>query len=359
MLLALSHIKKLTRYLGLLGLSTAVMTPVAYADNGCLDHSFKNESTLNVRIDNDLFGGERQDQGYTNGFLVSLVSPNLTSYQDDPCLPRSLNTINRYLTWIQPEDPEELNMTVGIGQLMYTPTENEPRELIKDDRPYVGALLASIGYHARTGDRLRSTQLRFGVVGPASLGDSVQSEWHRIINIPRFRGWNNQLNNEPVFQLIHEQRYRWPAYNHNTGWGWDAIGHAGGSVGNFATYLNTGFELRFGYKLPDDFGTAPLSPGGENSAPLKTAPGNKKTLTGHAFVAVDGRWVVRDITLDGNTFSSSHSVKKNPFVADIGYGLAFLYDDWKFAFARYHRTREFRNQQDSPVYGTFTVSKRF
>lgn len=332
---------------------------LAQAQTDCLDHSLMAGSTLNLRIDNDLFGGARQDQGYTNGFLITLVSPNLTSYQDDPCLPKSLNTINRYLTWIQPDTPEELNMTVGIGQLMYTPNAKKPRDLIKDDRPYAGALLASIGYHARYGERLRSTQLRFGVVGPASLADSVQSEWHRFVGISRFRGWQNQLHNEPVFQLIHQRHYRWPVYNDNTGWGWDAIGHAGGSVGNFATYLNTGFELRFGYKLPDDFGTAPLSPAGENSAPLKTAPGRNKGWSGHAFVAVDGRWVVRDITLDGNTFRSSHSVKKNPFVADVGYGLAVLYGDWKFAFARYHRTREFRGQQESPVYGTFTISKRF
>ncbi|MFA4261132.1 DUF2219 family protein, partial [Xanthomonas perforans] len=69
------------------------------------------------------------------------------------------------------------------------------------------------------------------------------------------------------------------------------------------------------------------------------------------------RWVIRDITLDGNTFRNSHSVDKRPFVGDVGYGLAVMYGRWKFALARYHRTREFDTQRETPVYGSFTISR--
>ncbi len=67
--------------------------------------------------------------------------------------------------------------------------------------------------------------------------------------------------------------------------------------------------------------------------------------------------MLRDITLDGNSFRDSHSVDKRPFVADIGYGFSLLYDRWKFALARYHRTREFDGQRVTPVYGSFTISR--
>ena len=43
-------------------------------------------------------------------------------------------------------------------------------------------------------------------------------------------------------------------------------------------------------------------------------------------------------------------------VANIGYGVAWMLDRWKFAFARYHGTREFEGQQESPVFGSFTIS---
>ena len=48
------------------------------------------------------------------------------------------------------------------------------------------------------------------------------------------------------------------------------------SLGNFATYANAGGELRFGLRLPDDFGTAPLRPAGENTAPVKVAAGRRR-----------------------------------------------------------------------------------
>src|SRR3546814_20697753 len=43
---------------------------------------------VNLRIDNDLFGAEPQDQGYSHGFGLTLVPPNLGDYTDAPCLPR-------------------------------------------------------------------------------------------------------------------------------------------------------------------------------------------------------------------------------------------------------------------------------
>lgn len=46
-------------------------------------------------------------------------------------------------------------------------------------------------------------------------------------------------------------------------------------------------------------------------------------------------------------------------MADVGYGVAVTWDAWKFAFARYHRSREFRAQQEVPVYGSFTISRLF
>ena len=314
-------------------------------------------STLNLRVDNDMFGGLGQDQGYSNGFLVSWVSPNLVRYGDDPCLPRTVQRLNRRLALLQPSGFDEQNMTLGIGQMMYTPTDRERRDLVTDDRPYAGALMFSVGYNARKGDKLRTSQLRVGVVGPAAMAGQVQSRWHRIIGVDRFHGWDHQLHNELVVQLIHERRSRVTRQEQSGGWGWDLTRHWGASLGNFATYANVGGEFRLGRHLPDDFGTAPLRPAGENNAPVR-AP-RTSGWSGHLFAAVDARWVLRDITLDGNSFRSSHSVHKRPFVADLGYGIAIYRGHWRLAIARYHRTREFRGQGEIPVYGTVTLGRRF
>lgn len=315
------------------------------------------KGTVNLRIDNDMFGGLGQDQGYSNGFLVSWVSPNLVHYVGDDCLPSPIQYLNNKLSMLHPEGFDEQNMTLGIGQMMYTPSNRKRKDVIKNDRPYAGALMFSVGYNARKDSHLRTTQLRFGMVGPAAQADNAQNSWHDIIGVDRFHGWGNQLKNEPAFQLIHERRNRSIRQERSNGWGWDITNHWGASLGNFATYANIGSEFRIGYRLPDDFGTAPLRPAGENTAPLHTPRTNG--WNGHLFVALDGRWMLRDITLDGNTFRTSHSVKKRPFVADVGYGFAFYNGNWRVALARYHRTKEFHGQKESPVYGTITLSRRF
>lgn len=311
--------------------------------------------TVNFRIDNDLFGG--QDQGYTSGVLMRLVSPNLTDYINDRCLPGVLRDVNQYLDRFTPGEAKQQNMVVGLGQAIYTPNDPMATELIVDDRPYAAALLISLGYNARNDDELQATQLIFGILGPSAQGKQSQSELHRFRGIERFKGWDNQLRDEPVFRVVHERMRRYGGEGEGR-WGWDAVTHWGGSLGTLATYANVGAEVRFGRHLPDDFGSNPLRPAGENTAPTRGPTGSEHFAI-HVFASFDARVVLRDITLDGNTFKDSHSVDKRPFVNDFGYGLAMTKGRWKFALARYNRSREFDGQVQRPAFGSFTLSRTF
>ncbi|KRG44246.1 hypothetical protein ARC78_05495 [Stenotrophomonas pictorum JCM 9942] len=310
---------------------------------------------LNFRVDNDLFGGAQQDQGYTNGALLTLVSPNLRDYTDDPCLPRPARWVNQYLEHLYPGRFEQQNMIFSVGQGLFTPTDHTRSDLIGDDRPYAAVLLATFGFNARHRNHLRTTQLALGMVGPSAQGKQVQDGVHGLLGDEKFRGWGHQLKDEPVFKLLHERLQRWPAEGEAHGWGWDVISHGGGALGNLATYANGGGEIRFGWKLPDDFGSSPLRPAGENTAPTRRS--RAEGWSGHLFMTADARWVLRDITLDGNTFRRSHRVDKRPLVGELGYGLAVMRGKWKFALARYHRSREFEGQRQTPVFGSFTVSR--
>ena len=77
----------------------------------------------------------------------------------------------------------------------------------------------------------------------------MQNWWHGVIGVGRFNGWDHQLRDEPVVQLIHERRKRVARHVGTSGWGWDYTRHWGMSLGNFATYANAGGELRFGLRL--------------------------------------------------------------------------------------------------------------
>lgn len=258
---------------------------------------------------------------------------------------------------LQPDAFDEMNITLGFGQMLYTPTNRERQDLIQEDRPYAGALMMSLGYSARRGAQLQSSQLRIGIVGPAARAEQTQNGTHRLMGTTRFRGWEHQLRNEPVLQFMHERRNRLVRREDADGQSWDFIWHHGVSLGNFATYANIGAEWRIGQYLPDDFGSAPLQPAAEHVVAMR--PARSPGWNSHLFAAVDLRWVLHDITLDGNVLHSSHSVDKYSLVGDMGYGVAVQNGVWRVSYTRYHRSREFRGQSENPVYGSITVSRRF
>ena len=334
----------------LLAPTLAQATCPAPADNG------EDRATWLLRSDNDLYGREGQDQGYTNGFVVTYVSPNVERF-DAGCLAAPVRLAAGTLGWLVPEG-EQNNVVLSFQHGTYTPTDGTRSDVILDDRPYAGVATLAVALNARNGNRLGTTQLRLGMVGPSAQAEFGQDTLHRWFGRPRFQGWDNQLRDEVVVQLAHERAWRRDFATTDGGWRWDAIGHAGGAVGNLASYANAGAELRFGKHLPDDFGSNPLRIGGDNSAP-GTRDENVEAIRWHGFIALDGRWVGNDIVFDGNTSKDSHSVDPKDAVADLVLGVAITRGPWKFTATHVRRTREFEGQQELPAFGTLTFSRAF
>jgi lipid A 3-O-deacylase len=310
--------------------------------------------TSYMRFDNDIFAGS--DQGYSNGVTYAQVSPTVASFDDERLHPLA-RWLNRRLSWLQPEGSSANNMVMTLGQEIFTPRERLTSELIENDRPYAGVLLLGVSYNSRSGDLMRTTTLQAGVVGPSSMAEQVQDAVHNIVGSDKFEGWEHQLHDEPVFAIQHQRRHRWTFPRLlDTEWMGDVIVHGGGSLGNLATYANAGAELRLGPALPDNFGSAPLLPMGESVSPV-VRPTYTQNLLMHGFIAFDVRYVLHDITLDGNTWKDSHSVEHKTLVADVGVGIAARWRGWKIALARYYRTREFDGQGQPPRLGSITIRR--
>lgn len=348
----LSCLTLLLTGVGLLG------TPAAHAEDCEPATPVGQRSTVNLRIDNDLFGGQGQDQGYTNGLLLTVVSPNLIDMRRDPCMPNGMQQFDRWLQRLHPEGFEQVNMVFTFGHALFTPTNREETALILDDRPYAAGMIFGVGYNARKGDRMSTSHLHLGWVGPSARGKETQDAVHKLLGVERFQGWDNQLRDEPAIQISHGRLRHYDLPSRHAGVQQDAITHWGASLGNLNTHLNVGAEWRIGRNLPDDFGSSPQNMAGENTAPPSRSIATRG-LSGHFFVSVDGNWVLHDITLDGNTFKNSHSVKRIPLTAELGLGISVSYKRWKFALARYFRTREFEGQEVRPFYGSFTISRQF
>jgi hypothetical protein len=250
--------------------------------------------------------------------------------------------------------PTQRTVLATISHAIYTPKDSASPGLIEQDRPYAAILMFAVGASNRESNRLSTTMVQAGLVGPSARGEQVQNGFHGAFGGRRFEGWKHQLQDEPLVGLVHERSRR--VRLSGSRWAVDAMGRYGGGLGNFATYASAGGEVRFGRSLPDDFGSNPLRPAssaGRSSTSLTSA------TAFHFFLSLDTRLVAYDMTLDGNTFRRSHSVDKIPWVGEVGIGLVMTQQRWKITLARFARTREFSGQQEMPRFGSLAVSYAF
>ncbi|MFV0423325.1 lipid A deacylase LpxR family protein [Oleidesulfovibrio sp.] len=322
----------------------------------------KAKSTRSVffYFENDLFADT--DQYYTNAVQMTVVSQDLPTLAADDMLPDQLDTFLNSLPLEAGKD-SQYNVSLTLGQHIYTPSDTQTTELLENDRPYAGYLYGALGMHAKRDDRLDSLVVTLGVVGPAALGEYAQNTVHSVRDIPTAKGWENQLNNEPGLMVTYERAWRLNPDGSGRGWGWDVIPHAGITAGNVMTYANTGGEVRLGYNLPADFGTSLIRPGAAIGAP--TADDDPRLQSGaesfgmYFFAGADLRAVAWNMFLDGNTMSTSHHVAKKSLVADFNGGVALMYGRYRISYTHVLRTREFYNQEKAQQFGSLTFAITF
>jgi hypothetical protein len=311
--------------------------------------------TLSLSVENDVLVG--RDRDYTSGMKLSWTSRWISALETESndqekrgCL---ASTLDMFPFFNKPEDRRALSIL--IGQSIYTPENLKRRDLILDDRPYAGYTYLGLALHRTAQEKMDTIELDIGIVGPHSYAEDVQERVHKWIDSKEPRGWRNQLKDEFALELIYERKWRLAASKLGQGLGYDFIPHLGGRVGNVYIYANTGAELRFGWNPPGDFGTCPIRPGCESNAATDMEGG--RPLGIHAYLTVDGRAVLRDIFLDGNTWKDSHSVDKRYFVADVGAGMGISAKQFKLTYGVIYRTKEFHHQSSNGhFFGTLLIT---
>ncbi len=308
------------------------------------------DQIITVVVENDSLGVAGTDKNYTSGVRLGYLDVNAD-------LPDIAYTLDRVIPTFGIN--ETSSVFYSLGQNIYTPQNIQSREQDPDDRPWAAHLYGSIGLVTVTDNHLDEIELGVGIVGPAALGEQAQKFVHTHITTdsPTPRGWSNQLNHEPTLSLGWQRRF--PDY-----WSIDAGGlslgaspYYGATVGNVHTFADVGFSLRL---TPDD----DLWQDG----PVRVKPGLPGTgyfdrpddgWSWYLFAGLEGRAVARNIFLDGNTFSNSHSVDKKVFVADANAGLALTYDRYRMSYTMVYRTKEFEGQDDPGVFGALSFGVRF
>jgi lipid A 3-O-deacylase len=192
--------------------------------------------------------------------------------------------------------------------------------------------------------------------GPWAGGEEVQNAVHRAIAVDTANGWSHQLDNEPGVVLTYEHKWR-NIWKLAPGWlEFDLMPHVGAAAGNVFTYGAAGATLRIGADLPNDFGAPRIRP----SLPGSTYFEPEDEFGLYVFVGGEGRYVLHNIFLDGNTFGPNRShVDKNPLVGEWQFGAVMTVFDVRLAATYVVTTREFVGQEQPDQFGALTASFKF
>jgi lipid A 3-O-deacylase len=297
---------------------------------------------LSLRWENDFFVGT--DRFYTNGLSLA-VSHTGPSWMDP---------VANWLPWGQGRRTVGYDLTQGIA----TPADISRPVPDPADRPYAGALIMGLVLHVERSSSYHGLKLMTGVVGPWSMAEEMQRGVHRMVDGERPQGWDHQLDNEPVLNLAYEYRHRFRLAGPRDGWSVEALPFVGGMLGNLLTQGQIGGLVRFGYRVPDDFG--PTLARGMGHMPPPRDDG--QSGSGWGFSVYGGgaaNLVLRDITLDGNTFEDSPSVEKELFVPAAGVGAVIGNRHVLASLTYVFWDKEFEAQKKSSNFGAVTVSYLF
>ncbi len=313
--------------------------------------------TLQIFFENDLFGDT--DKYYTNAVQLTWISKDLKQYKDDVRIPDRLIPILKAIPFSETANSTH-NVGILLGQHIYTPSDIQATTLQGNDRPYAGFLYAGLALHSKTQTILDTLEIVVGVVGSDAYAEFAQNTVHDLRSIPTAKGWEHQLHNEPAIRLSWQRKWRLYRTTFLDALEFDVVSHAGLTLGNVKVATNLGGEIRFGYHIPEDFGSDVIRAGAGVSTPALTRSKTGKRASGiHLFAGSQIEVVGHDIFLDGNTFTDSHNVSKEKLVTDISAGIAFSFDRYKLTYRHLYRTRQFENQRQDQIIGSMTLTVSF
>ncbi len=287
-------------------------------------------------------GSGLKDKYYVNGLRLNWTSPTDT-------LPAALSNFDDWV-W----GPGRSRYSFELSQSMYTPANNQIAPPVPTDRPYAGVLTVTGSLLHDSGASRSILRLQAGLVGPDALAKQVQNGFHSMVGYTASQGWSYQIHDEPVVDLLAEKIWRVPLTRIG-GLEMDALPEAAGGVGNLRDYGLLGSVFRVGQGLDSDYGVARVNPGLSGSDVFMPS----RTLAWYAFIGADGQGVAHDITIDGNSFRSSASASRQPFVAEMEIGFAILFGRARLSYTQVIQTEEIKGQQGGPhQFGSLALSLR-
>lgn len=276
----------------------------------------KTKWQLSLVLDNDIF--DNRDYYYTNGLRLELVTPFMDR-----------SPVRKIFPGLK--DAEVDQHGISLIQNIYTPTNPDTVIILPNDHPFSSYL--AIGqfrdnYSMTRKLRLRS-EIRIGLLGPASLGQQVQTSIHEIKPV----GWQNQVSNDVVidYAFLVEK-----GLISNAMFEWNITGEM--NAGTLYNRVGAGANIRVGNFMPVFRGVFShfqnQNPGGRFQYWL--------------FMDSKVHFVGYDATLQGGLFSRDNiyvipDEQLARAVFQASFGFAVYYNNIGLEYRHYYETPRFRN----------------
>lgn len=255
---------------------------------------------------NDVISNE--DGNYTNAVFINYTS-------EAPALN------NQFWQALTAFDPNALKYAVNyqFGQQMWTPSDISATTPQPSERPYAGLLFGEasvLGYSTVSSYRL---SLLFGAVGEQSRAGDTQKYIHELINATTPQGWDNQVEDELVYQVTAEA-------DQLIGRPLMLIGESDLSVyqrlavGNYQSEAAFGSTVRWGVDLGANYNNLSLHP--HRLQGMLLAPNSSGIML---YATAEVRYRFNDITIEGDTPDVVPEVTLNNLQGTLAAGLLAYY----------------------------------
>ena len=301
-------------------------------------------SIVTLQIENDAFSVPGTDRYYTSGERLGYVTPT-------GAVPGFIAGFGHAVFGAGSQ-----RMEIDVQQEIFTPVDTQAYNPNPDDRPYAGHL-ALDGFLIQDTASTRSLAgITAGVIGPDSLGQSVQNGFHSIIGDTTSRGWRYQLKNEPTLDFTGGRIWRADLASFgDSGIGVQALPQVTAQLGTTEIYAQAGAIVRIGSGLDSDFGPAVMQPAMSGTdAYTPTQP-----FVWYIFGGALGRIVAHDELVQGNDFRSSRGVALTPAQGDLEVGGAIILFGLRVTATEIFETAEFHHEAPAFQYGSVAISARF
>ena len=298
--------------------------------------------SLTISADNDGFvfwtpPDERTDWYYTHGLradaVVAWAPPGV----------RFLGKGDLNVCRSDPDGSPCILTRITIGQEIYTPEGLFSTDPPLDDRPYAGWLFMEAIAVRVSEDRSTSLGLELGLTGDPSFASPLHRWFHRSLGKHEPMGWGHQIPFEPAFTFKYEARRAWPLVSDTRAMSTHIEPNGSLMLGTLRTGALAGLTLRGGWNAPPPFDWW----GARAGAPYFLVA-----------LGAEGELVLRDLFLDGSTWTQSAHVERVPVMGRLKGRVQMGLGRVGIEFAATRSTIQFTGQAGQHTVGTIRIIVR-